>query len=171
MILRPLTIDDELEATQAHRELLLDNFHFLLDPKGPLDENGSWSEYLERLELTSQGIALRPDWVRDTFLVAEVDGDIVGRVSIRHELNEYLLEKGGHIGFGVRPEYRRRGYAIEICAMALAITRSLGIERALITCNEGNIGSQISIERNGGVYESTFIEENGNKVRRYWVTK
>jgi predicted acetyltransferase len=52
-----------------------------------------------------------PNQVSSTFLLAEVDGDIVGRVSIRHELNAYLPSVGGHIGYAVRPAYRRRGYA------------------------------------------------------------
>ena len=34
-----------------------------------------------------------------TFLVADVDGVLVGRTSIRHELDEFLAREGGHIGY------------------------------------------------------------------------
>jgi predicted acetyltransferase len=56
-----------------------------------------------------------------TFLVAEVDRALVGRVSIRHELNAFLADVGGHIGYGVRPRYRGRGFATEILRQALVI--------------------------------------------------
>jgi predicted acetyltransferase len=64
------------------------------------------------------------DRVPATFLVADVDGAIVGRVSIRHELNDHLTHFGGHIGYGVRPAHRRRGYATEILRQSLVIARA-----------------------------------------------
>jgi predicted acetyltransferase len=68
-----------------------------------------------------------------TFLVAEAEGQIVGRVSIRHELNACLAEVGGHIGYGVRPGFRRRGYATAIMRQSLAVASSIGLERVLVT--------------------------------------
>lgn len=170
MILRPLNLDDKEVAIQAQHELHNDDFNFLLDPKGPFDEESSWSEYLDRLESARLGRDLPEHLVPATFLVAEVDGEIVGRVSIRHELNDWLLQQGGHIGYGIRPAFRRRGYATQICAMGLDFAKSLGIPRALITCNEGNIGSEMAIKKNGGVFESTFVEESGNRISRYWIS-
>jgi len=38
---------------------------------------------------------------------------IVGAVNIRHWLNEELLKNGSHIGDGVRPSERKKGYAME----------------------------------------------------------
>ncbi len=116
-MLRPLTVADEHQALQAHEELARDGFDFLLD----LRDGDSWDEYLQRLECYRRGLDLPDGYVPATFLVADVGGEVVGRVSIRHELNAWLAEVGGHIGYGVRPAFRRRGYATEILRQSLAV--------------------------------------------------
>ncbi|MDD1477831.1 GNAT family N-acetyltransferase [Arthrobacter sp. H16F315] len=94
-----------------------------------------------------------------------MDGDaFLGSLAIRHELNDFLLNEGGHIGYSVRPSARRRGYASKALADALPVARDLGISRVLITCDEDNLGSRATIEKNGGVYE-----DSRNSKRRYWA--
>lgn len=67
-----------------------------------------------------------------TFFAYDRERDIlVGAVDIRHSLNEALLLDGGHIGDGVRPSERRKGYATAMIALALDECRKLGIERYL----------------------------------------
>ena len=88
----------------------------------------------------------------------------LGRISVRHRLNEHLLETGGHIGYGIRPGARRRGHATAMLAAALPLAARLGIEKALITCDFDNVGSRKVIERNGGVLEDC----RGGKLR-FWV--
>jgi predicted acetyltransferase len=168
MILRPLTPEDRTEAVQAHTELALDNFDFLLDSFGKYEENGDWPAYLDRLDLNRRGEDVPVGRVPSTFLVAEVDGRIIGRVSIRHELNAYLEERGGHIGYGIRPEYRGRGYATEILSMALLIMQDLGVQKVLVTCNDSNAVSGHVIEKCGGVLENIIEADDGERVRRYW---
>ena len=110
LLLRPLTVADEAAARAAHEELAADDFAFLLAQRreeGAAPE--TWAEYVARLEDQRHGRRLDPGFVPASFLVAEVDGVIVGRASVRHELNEFLAVWGGHIGYGVRPAYRRRG--------------------------------------------------------------
>ena len=85
-----------------------------------------------------------------TFLVADVDGDLVGRVSIRHVLNARLAAVGGHVGYGVRPGFRRLGHATRMLQLALERLGDLGVERALVTCDVDNTGSAATILSCGG---------------------
>jgi ribosomal protein S18 acetylase RimI-like enzyme len=96
---------------QAHAELAADGFTFLLDD---FDPGEPWPGYLTRLEAHRLGHDLPPDLVASTFLAADVAGQLIGRVSIRHTLNDFLFRSGGHIGYGVRPAFRRRGHATAI---------------------------------------------------------
>ena len=132
LVLRPLTTADEAEAWVVHDELAREGFDFLLD--GRRDD---WAGYLTHLADEAAGVNLGPGRVPATFLVAEVDGMIVGRVSVRHELNDALAHAGGHVGYQVRQAYRRRGYATEMLRRSLAILRSRGVERALVTAGLG----------------------------------
>jgi predicted acetyltransferase len=166
MLVRPLSLNDEREALQAHAELADGAFPFLLD-----DTPGqSWERYVARLEEVRQGIELAPDRVAATFLVGEVDGHIVGRVSIRHELNDYLARYGGHIGYAVRPAYRRRGYATALLRHGVRVAHELGIERALVTCDVGNEASERAILTCSGVLENVVeMPDGAGKRARYWI--
>jgi len=94
-----------------------------------------------------------------------VSGDeYLGRISIRHRLTARLTEIGGHIGYDIRPSARHLGHATAMLAAALPVTRSLGIDRALLTCDEDNMASRKVIEANGGVVE----DKRGGKLR-YWI--
>jgi predicted acetyltransferase len=109
--------------------------------------------------------------VPETFLFAFVGKCIVGRVSIRHTLTPFLERFGGHIGYVVVPEYRRQGYATAILRQSLEVARQkLGLTRVLLTCDDDNVGSIRTIEKNGGVLESVVSEPDGGKCkRRYWI--
>jgi predicted acetyltransferase len=150
LVLRPLRVEDEEEAQAAHAELAEDDFDFLLAQRAAGGPEESWAEYVERLEEARHGRGLDPGFVPASFLVAEVDGTIVGRTSIRHELNEFLSTWGGHIGYGVRPAHRRRGHATEILRQSLAILADLGVDEALVTCDVDNAGSEAVIRACGG---------------------
>lgn len=165
LMLRALTTEDETEAVRAHEELAADDFEFLLGWEPGL----SWAALLARYAAERRGVGLPSGRVPATFLVAEVDGELVGRVSIRHELNDWLREYGGHIGYGVRPAYRRRGYATEILRQSLDLAREAGIVRALVTCDDDNLGSAATIERCGGVLENVVELSGAPAKRRYWI--
>ena len=93
------------------------------------------------------------------------EGDeYVGRISLRHELNEGLRQWGGHIGYDVRRSRRREGHATRMLAAVLVEARAKGIDQALLTCDADNLASRKVIEANGGVLE----DQDGHKLR-YWV--
>lgn len=94
---------------------------------------------------------------------------MVGAVNIRHALNEYLLKYGGHIGDGVRPSFRKKGYATAMIHLSLEKCRELGIRKVLICCNQNNIGSAKSIMNNGGVLENEITDPDGEVMQRYWI--
>ena len=94
-----------------------------------------------------------------------IDGeDYLGRLAIRHRLNDFLLDVGGHIGYDVRPTRRREGHATAMLQQALPWARDLGIAPALVTCDTDNLGSIRVIEAAGGE-----LEDVRGKKRRYWV--
>lgn len=103
-------------------------------------------------------------YVADTKRWAIDDGRYVGVCSLRHSLNDFLLELGGHIGYSVRPSARRRGVASWMLGEAVAEARALGIERVLVTCAEGNSASAGVIEKAGGV-----LEDTRQGYRRFWI--
>lgn len=164
--LRPVRIDDEAVVAAAHEAMAAEGFTFGLsyDPGAP------FAEYVQRLDDHRRGLCVPPDWVPNTFLLAVVDGVVVGRTSIRHDLNDNIAVVGGHIGYGVLAEHRRRGYATEILRQSLVIARAVGVDRALLTCLDTNVGSATVIERCGGVLESKVDDpREGGLNRRYWI--
>lgn len=160
--LRPPTTEDEVPLRRMHDQLAQEGFSFLL-------AEGPWAEVLGRIERESRGVGLEEGRVPADFLVAEVDGVPVGRVSIRHDLNDFLLEEGGHVGYAVAPQFRRRGYATQILRESVRRLAALGVDRVLVTCDDGNIASARTIERCGGVLEDVRPVPSGPGKRRYWI--
>jgi predicted acetyltransferase len=165
--LRPYGANDEAAAVAIHESMLSDHFHFLLD----WESLKSWSAFLQSNDEQRQGLNPSTYRVRGVQLGAFVDGVLVGRASLRFELNEFFIERGGHVGYGVAPAHRRHGYATEILRQALIILRADGVGRVLVTCGSDNVGSARVIEQNGGEFESISPPVDGDPIaiRRYWI--
>jgi predicted acetyltransferase len=166
MKLRPLSLADEAQAWQGHLELATESWEYLLG----YAENLPWADYVEALHDESLGRNLKEGRVPATFLMAESEGILIGRASIRHELNDFLFNYGGHIGYGVRPKYRRQGFATEILRQSLTYLHGLGVSDVLLTCDEENVGSIRVIESQGGILEN-MMEFEGILKRRYWISR
>jgi len=163
--LRPLNDGDEAEALAAHAELAADDFSFLLDH----DTARPWAEHVQRHRRIRCGVDLPADRVRGAFLLATTGDEVVGRVSVRFELNDWLATQGGHIGYGIRPGRRGQGYATEILRKALVVARSEGVGAALLTCDPDNEASAAVIFHNGGVEDEPHTDAAGTTKRRSWI--
>ena len=136
--------------------------------RASLQDPGAFADYCAFLVAQRDEAAPRPRaYVAATELWLAEGPELeqyLGRISLRHELTEALLEWGGHIGYVVRPSVRRRGLASAALTGMLAVCRERGIDPVLITCDVENTGSRRVIERAGGRYEDTRLGK-----LRYWV--
>jgi len=97
------------------------------------------------------------------------DNKVVGMIQVRHRLNDFLLNFGGHIGYSVHPNERKKGYATQMLRLTLPeCRRELGLEKVLITCDKANVGSRKAIVTSGGILENEY-EREGKTIQRYWV--
>ena len=138
---------------------------------GESEDFDHFSEYVSMLIDASNGIGIPEDWVaHSTFWLIDSEDEIVAISNFRHELNEFLLKHGGHIGYGVRPSSRRRGYATELLRLTLMKAEARGINRVRVTCSPDNPASAKTILRNGGQFdEEEFMPEHGEVISRYWI--
>lgn len=130
----------------------------------------TFEEFLIESNNNSKGINL-PDGIVPSdiyFLVDDNSKYLLGAVDIRHYLNEYLLQYGGNIGYGVRPSERKKGYATQMLDLALEKCKEMQIPRVLITCFKSNVASANTIIKNGGILENEVIED-GKIKQRYWI--
>lgn len=104
-----------------------------------------------------------------TYFCLDADRNIfVGAVNIRHYLTEKLEFSGGHIGDGIRPSERRKGYGSAMIGLALEEAKKMGINRVLMCCDKKNIASAKSIINNGGILENE-VDVDGTVIQRYWI--
>lgn len=146
-------------------------FHLLQDAA-----NGDWEsldsitldefpKYLEDRYNEDLGINLKKGRVPQTTYWLYADGVPCGIIRVRRGINEFLLKRGGHIGYYIKKDHRRKGHGKKILSLCLDLLRKEGVGKILITCSVDNIGSQKIIEDSRGVLENIVDE-----TKRYWVT-
>ena len=128
----------------------------------------NFDEYINSLEEKDESNGRVPD---STFFCLDTNTDtFVGAVNIRHYLNEQLKLSGGHIGDGVRPSERCKGYGTKMIGLALEECDKLGIKDVLMCCDKDNIASAKTIIKNGGILENE-VDDDGVIVQRYWIKR
>jgi len=101
--------------------------------------------------------------------ISNDDGRLIGMINIRHCLNNYLLNFGGHIGYSIRKSERQKGYATEMLGLALKECEKLKLEKILMTCTKNNIASAKTMINNGAKFENE-VPKGNEIIQRYWVT-
>jgi len=165
--IRPLQGGDEGAALEAHAEMLRDDVGFLHGWHPAL----GWDTYLRWLALGSAGLDQGDGIVPSTFLVAEADGQLVGRCDLRWWLTESLYDFDGHIGYAVRTAWRGRGVATAMLAHCVELARTtLDTPAVLVTCDRGNASSAAVIRRCGGVFDDERWDPRRQvHKQRYWI--
>lgn len=153
-------VEASREFEPGEDTLVYEREHALRDFDGFVRSVREWTE----------GRMLPRGWVASSTFWLVDEGDYIGSTNIRHELTDWLLRLGGHIGYAIRPSRRRQGFGTLICKLALEEARRLGIDRVLITCDADNEASRRVIEANGGVFESEVPQPDRPVGKlRYWV--
>ena len=167
LVIPDITLADEI---RAYRQAFLDCGDSM-DGTGSLRRRENPADWIaDNIQCSRRETAPKNLVPATQFVYLRDDGKIVGMIQVRHELNAYLAKYAGHIGYSVRPDERRKGYASQMLHDALPYCREIGLDRVLITCNAMNEGSRRTIVKNGGVYDGTVHETNENvDIERYWI--
>ena len=125
---------------------------------GALVEKSDYDTWLKQLTNNSDKSTVSKDWVvASTFLaIRKSDGSLIGIIDIRHELNDFLQSYGGHIGLGIRPSERGKGYASAITMEGLSFCKKIGLRKVMLACYKDNLASRKTIEKCGGELKKEF---------------
>ncbi len=151
----------EYQAENLHRYRMLDIEKLHAD----------FAAHIHKLRDEASGVNLPEGHLPHTEYWLVEDGEFIGRVDVRHALDDHLRSVGGHVGYDIRPSRRRQGYGTLALRLALEKAKGLGLDRVLVTCDVDNLASNKIIKANGGVLEDVRAVGSGKPDKcRYWIT-
>ena len=166
------TIEYEKEIWQFRQEIISSNDMDKFAGCGNLEKCFSAKEWIDTIKLHKTVETCPKDKVPSMIYIAvrETDNRIVGIIDLRYHINTPILSTwGGHMGYYVRPNERKKGYAKEMVRQNLQNCKALNIKKVMITCDANNSASERTILSNGGVFEKN-VEVDGCIIKRYWIT-
>jgi len=131
------------------------------------DPTNGYKDWLIKTNLNWNGLYSEVEYILQRTYFIKNDRELVGFLGITLSLDEVLYNVGGHIGIGISPKHRRKGYAKDAFRLALDKCRQWEMDRILVICNKTNIASCSLIESCGGVFENEYSFEK-DVYRRYW---
>jgi predicted acetyltransferase len=139
-----------------------------IDGLGGTPSSSDLRNFIVELQQHARGENLPQGWVPASTYWAIHDTKMVGSINLRHRLTPFLSKVGGHIGYSVHPDYRKRGFATQMLQFGIEKARALGLGKLLITCDKSNVASARVIEKCGGVRTAEVLD--GQKaVLQYWI--
>ncbi len=143
-----------------------------INGSGGFSHYDSYDEWLTMIQSVEKDALIKEKVHASTyFSIRKQDQRIIGTIQLRHSLSGMLRKYGGHIGYGIRPSERRKGYGSEQLVLVLEEAKKLGLDKVMITCDKNNLGSSSVIKNNGGVLEwEGYYEPTKEIVQIYWIT-
>ena len=136
----------------------------------PFPDMEAFARFVRMLDSCEHGITAEGYASTSSYFVADETGRLVGAVSLRHYLTGEGFRSWGHIGYGIRPSERRKGYGAEALRLALEQAKVRNIRKVLIGVHEANTASRRTVEKCGGILENTVrLENDPEPVCRYWI--
>ena len=136
----------------------------------PFSDIEEYARFIRMLDDCEHGITDKKFAATTSYFVINEESVLIGAASLRHYLTPEGYRTWGHIGYGIRPGERRKGYAVQTLRLMLEQAREKKIYKVLIGVHEGNTGSWKTVEKCGGILENTVYAENDPEpIRRYWI--
>lgn len=157
------TKEHETDAADYLKEHILNGEPELHGDSG-LDHAESYAGWIEMIERAVNAEISSTIF----FAVRKSDNKMVGTINVRHPYEGYV-QVHGHIGYGVRPSERGKGYAAQMLKLALEYSKKIGLDKVLITCDKSNLASARTIIKCGGIFESETMQDDGEPLQRYWI--
>lgn len=164
------------EPSISRKEEALDYLNEHVEYKSDINGSGGMDDCLEGLSYEDWLVKVSKKKDKDYaysinrvpgetyFLIRENDNKIIGMINIRHDLTPAMLEFGGHIGYGIRPTERRKGYNKINLYLGLFVARKFNLDKVMLDCTVDNIGSNKTIQSLGGVLIKSDIDPYDNTL-------